>query len=92
MHGKSGPRGGAPPPGLAVVETGRGEDARRSFLLVRRLYHMNWNARLGLAQVYGRSSESAKARQFLAEAFDLGGRDARERAEADPLLAPLIAP
>ncbi len=77
--------------GVAYLEANRAEDAYRSFLLVQRLYPKNWMAPLGLAVVQSAAGHPEPARQLLAEALRLGGKEARQRAAAYPALQKLLA-
>ena len=76
--------------GVAYVRAGRTADAYRTFLLVRRLYPHNWKAPLGLALLHTSANRSEEARQLLDEALELGGAQAREGANASPVLAELL--
>ena len=76
--------------GLAYLEANRGEDAFRTFTLVRRLYPENWIAPLGLAVLHAASQRPETARELLDEAFRLGGNQARQTAAQYPALAGLI--
>ena len=59
--------------GMAYLASGRGEDAYRSFLLVRRLYPKNWEAPLGLAVLQVSANHPDQARRELEDALRLGG-------------------
>ncbi|MFQ5525123.1 MAG: tetratricopeptide repeat protein [Thermoanaerobaculia bacterium] len=72
--------------GLAYLEAGRGEDAFRSFLLVRRLYPANWAAPMGLAILHAANDRPQEARKLLAASIRLGGATAREAARGYPVL------
>ena len=73
--------------GLAYLEAGRGEDAYRTLLLVRRLHPGNWAATVGLAVVHAARQEPEPARRLLDQALAGGGADARRMAASYPALA-----
>ncbi len=77
--------------GKAYLVAGRGQDAFRSFLLVRRLYPENWGAALGLALLSAGTEQEDKARELLADALAKGGQQARAEAAKYPRLADLLA-
>jgi len=74
----------------AYLRVGRGEDAYRIFLLVRRLYPANRRARLGLAVLHAAAEQMDQAGSFLEEGLEIGGREARAEAETYPVLEPLL--
>ena len=76
--------------GLTYLNAGRGQDAYRCLLLVRRLHPENWTATVGLAALHARAQETDQARELLAEALQRGGDDARAFAAGFPVLAPLL--
>jgi Flp pilus assembly protein TadD len=68
------------------MQSGRNQDAYRSFLLVRRLYPENWVAPFGLALLHTGSGQQEQARELLEESFRLGGERARNEARNYPVL------
>ena len=76
--------------GLAYMRQGRGEDAYKSLLLVRRLYPENWAAAVGFAALHVGAEDSRVARRLLDEALRLGGKDARTFAATFPALKKLL--
>lgn len=74
--------------GRAYLAVGRGEDAYRSFLLVRRLAPESWEAALGLAALHAGAGQDGEARRLLDEALRLGGAAAHSRANGYPALEP----
>jgi tetratricopeptide (TPR) repeat protein len=72
--------------GMAYMQSGRNQDAYRSFLLVRRLYPRNWVAPFGLALLHAGSGQQERARELLDESFRLGGDAARNEARNYPVL------
>ncbi len=76
--------------GLAYVAVGRGEDAYRCLLLVRRLHPENWAATVGLAVLHARAEQPDVSGELLADAFARGGENARALAAGYPALAPLL--
>jgi tetratricopeptide (TPR) repeat protein len=77
--------------GMAYLGAGKGQDAYRCLLLVRRLYPRNWAATVGLAVLHARAQELDTAKELLAEALQQGGEDARALAAGFPVLTPLLA-
>jgi tetratricopeptide (TPR) repeat protein len=76
--------------GLAYLAAGRGEDAYRAFLLVRRLYPANWMAPVGLAVLHAANKRPEEARKLLDEAVQRGGSAARQAASGYAVLAPYL--
>ena len=76
--------------GLAYLQAGRNAEARRSLLLVVRLYPRNWIARLGLGAIYFASGDSDRARTLVGEAIEIGGEAARAEAARWPGLEGLL--
>ena len=74
----------------AYMEKGRGDDAYRALMLVRRLYPDNWFAPMGLSVLYAASERPEEARPLLAEALRLGGEVARGTAAGYPALSALL--
>jgi tetratricopeptide (TPR) repeat protein len=75
--------------GYALLALGRGEDAYRRLLLVRRLHPKNWEAALGLAALHAGAGQEAQAQGLFTEALELGGAAAWQRAGDLPALADL---
>ncbi len=76
--------------GIAYLQAGRGEDAYRSLLLVRRLYPDNWLAPLGLAVLQARARKPEDAGRLLGQALELSGETARAQAVGYPVLRELL--
>ena len=76
--------------GVAYLQSGRNEDAYRSFLLVERLHPDSWRALLGLAVLHAGSDDPETAQRHLTRALEVGGEEARAEAARYPVLAPLL--
>ncbi len=76
--------------GLAYLEVNRGEDAFRTFTLVKRLYPNNWMAPIGLAVLHAANGRPDQARELLAGAIKQGGSQALQTARGYPVLADLL--
>ena len=76
--------------GLAYLTAGRGEDAFRTFTLVKRLYPDNWMAPLGLAVLHAANARPQKARELLLVALEKGGAPALQTARGYPVLSKLL--
>jgi tetratricopeptide (TPR) repeat protein/predicted AlkP superfamily phosphohydrolase/phosphomutase len=77
--------------GLALMRGGRGDDAYKSLLLVRRLYPKNWGATVALAALHSAAEDADTARKLLDEALQAGAEDARAFAANFPALQGLLA-
>ena len=66
--------------GMAYLRKGRGEDARKTLLHLRRLHPDNWIAPLGLALLHAGQDEPQEACELLGEALHLGREAARDAA------------
>ena len=76
--------------GFAYLAALRGDDARRSLLVVRRLYPQNWTASIGLAVLAVRAGEPEEAQTLLTAGLEAGGDAARGLASEFPLLASFL--
>lgn len=76
--------------GIAYLEAGQGEDAFRTFTLLKRLYPQNWMAPLGLAVLHAANDRPEQARELLGQALKMGGPQALQTARGYPVLAELV--